>query len=460
MQLSIKSKIFISHFSLISILLLGLSYTHYSNFIESYINNVITFHKNSSSSIVRTSSLAISGQNYGNIQLPSFIEELNSNSKLLYLQITGKSDFSSKEFSAIYTKENNQMYRNIYPPNYEKVLQTKLNKLQLQLNDLFMDKVKINFLIDRIEDSIDEYKRSIELSKKSNMRYVVLLNKKSPYIDYDKNLLFLSLETNNKNSGLVSMVFDISEIVEIKEKIIKNLIYESVVSLVFAVFILNILANKIIGPLNKLSNFMTNDFRTLNPNKTPSLEQNDEIGFLSNKFKILIESMQKSQAKIEEKAYFDNLTGVYNRNKFNDLLSEELNKNNIGEYPLCIALLDIDNFKKFNDNYGHLVGDEVLIMLANSISDNIRDTDVFARWGGEEFIIMFRNTKIDDAQKLCNLFRTKIENLVHPLAGKVTVSFGVTQYQKDDTEKNVFKRSDDALYKAKADGKNCVVVLL
>lgn len=97
-------------------------------------------------------------------------------------------------------------------------------------------------------------------------------------------------------------------------------------------------------------------------------------------------------------------------------------------------------------------------MLAHSIRDNIRDIDVFARWGGEEFIIMFKDTKIKDAQKVCNILRVKIESIVHPIAGKVTGSFGVTQYIKDDTEKNVFKRADDALYKAKSDGKNCVVV--
>lgn len=309
---SIKSKIFVSHFILIVILLVGLTYKHYHNSIDMYIQNVITFHTNASASIVRTSSLAISGQNYGNIQLPSFVAELSSNSKLVYLQITGRSDISYKEFSAVYTKENTHMYRNIYPEKHEQNLQLKLKRFQSKLNEINIDKVKINFLIARTKDALFEYERNKNLLKTSSMKYKLLLNKESPYIDYDKNLLFLSLKTNNKNSGIVSMVYDISEIINLKKKIIIDLVIESVISLLIAIILLTILANKIIGPLNKLSNFMTNDFRTLNAGKTPSLELSDEIGILSNKFKVLIESMQENQARIEGKAYFDSLTGVYN----------------------------------------------------------------------------------------------------------------------------------------------------
>ena len=453
---SIKSKIFVSHFILITILLSGLSYKHYHNALDSYIQNVITFHTNSSASIIRTSSLAISGQNYGNIQLPSFVNELSSNTKLLYVKIIGKSDLSSKDFNAVYDKGSAKVYRNLYPKDYEDVLQKKLTRFQLRLNDSTVDKIKINFLIARVKDSLTTYNEYIDFQKHQNFEYEQLLDKEPPYLDFKSKRLFLSLKTNNKNSGLVYMVFDISEISDIKKHIIKDLLVESFTTILIAMIILNILSNKIVGPLNKLSQYMSNDFRSLNTDEVPSLKLKDEIGFLAKKFKILLENMQEKQKITEKKASTDSLTGIYNRHKFDEILKEEIFRVKRYQNPFCITILDIDKFKNFNDTFGHLIGDEVLIMLANNLQNTTRKTDTFARWGGEEFVILFRETDINSAKTICNHLRVNIEELNHPLAGSITASFGVTQYKEDDTQESLLKRCDDALYKAKNGGRNRV----
>ncbi len=124
-----------------------------------------------------------------------------------------------------------------------------------------------------------------------------------------------------------------------------------------------------------------------------------------------------------------------------------------------MAIIDIDKFKDFNDTYGHLIGDEVLIMMAQSVNDSVRGTDTFARWGGEEFLILFKDTSIENAKMVSEKLRNKIEKLQHPTAGSITASFGLTQYIDGDTTKSMFKRCDDALYKAKEDGRNRVEVL-
>jgi len=171
-----------------------------------------------------------------------------------------------------------------------------------------------------------------------------------------------------------------------------------------------------------------------------------------------ITQMTIEKVKTEHKAYFDGLTGIYNRNKLEETFHQELLRVQRYGHPLSIAILDIDHFKNFNDTYGHLIGDEVLIMLANGVNQKVRNTDVFARWGGEEFVIIFVETKLDDAFKSADNIRKHIETLEHTSAGKVTASFGVTQYRDGDTLESIFKRCDDALYVAKENGRNRVEI--
>ena len=171
-----------------------------------------------------------------------------------------------------------------------------------------------------------------------------------------------------------------------------------------------------------------------------------------------ITKLKEKEIKIQRKAYIDGLTQVYNRNKFDEISQNELKRDIRYKRDLSIAIIDIDHFKSFNDKHGHLIGDEILIMLAQNINSHVRDTDTFARWGGEEFVILFPETNKDNVKTICEKLRVSIEKLLHPQAGGVTASFGVTQYEADDTLETMFKRCDDALYEAKASGRNMVCV--
>ncbi|MEA2018001.1 MAG: GGDEF domain-containing protein, partial [Campylobacterota bacterium] len=122
-------------------------------------------------------------------------------------------------------------------------------------------------------------------------------------------------------------------------------------------------------------------------------------------------------------------------------------------------IIDIDKFKNFNDTYGHLIGDEVLITMAQTVKTHVRETDTFARWGGEEFVILFKNTSIKNAKIVSEYIKDRIEENEHKIAGKITASFGLTQYKENDTIETIFKRCDDALYVAKENGRNRVEIL-
>lgn len=168
---------------------------------------------------------------------------------------------------------------------------------------------------------------------------------------------------------------------------------------------------------------------------------------------------QEVNVEMSQKAYMDGLTKINNRNKFEEFFIYELSKFQRDKESFCISILDIDHFKKFNDTYGHLIGDEVLIMLANEINNNVRKTDLFARWGGEEFVLLMSKTNIDTAQIICENLRKLIEKLEHKTAGKITCSFGVTQINEQDSLEKIFNRCDTALYSAKETGRNRVCLL-
>ncbi|MEA3315171.1 MAG: diguanylate cyclase [Campylobacterota bacterium] len=183
---------------------------------------------------------------------------------------------------------------------------------------------------------------------------------------------------------------------------------------------------------------------------------NDDINYLVTLTDIT--SLKEKEQEITSKAYYDNLTQVYNRNKFDEIVSEEIIRAKRYKTNLTIGIIDIDHFKKFNDTYGHLIGDEILKMLANYLNTHVRDTDTFARWGGEEFVVLFPETSIENAQLACDKLRIGLSKLSHKKAGNITASFGITQYKLNDSLEDMFKRCDDALYKAKADGRNIVCI--
>jgi diguanylate cyclase (GGDEF)-like protein len=122
--------------------------------------------------------------------------------------------------------------------------------------------------------------------------------------------------------------------------------------------------------------------------------------------------------------------------------------------PFSLIMFDIDHFKKINDRYGHLVGDDVLKLLAKLIMEDKRSSDFIYRYGGEEFFLVLPNTDIEGAIKAANRLHQLISNLKVPKVGHITVSMGVVEYQLEETIDDVIKRVDDLMYQAKNAGRN------
>lgn len=159
---------------------------------------------------------------------------------------------------------------------------------------------------------------------------------------------------------------------------------------------------------------------------------------------------------LEEKIKHDPLTGAYNREGIEESLTEAFHKWNVDGMPLALLLFDVDHFKNVNDTRGHSIGDNVLREISGLVSDHIRGTDRFARWGGEEFIIVCANTDIDQAFELAEKLRKRIDDARFVDNLRVTVSFGVATIRKGETLESLFNRTDLALYVAKNQGRNQV----
>ncbi|KKC29864.1 GGDEF domain-containing response regulator [Caldanaerobacter subterraneus] len=154
----------------------------------------------------------------------------------------------------------------------------------------------------------------------------------------------------------------------------------------------------------------------------------------------------------------DPLTNIYNRRFFMQMLEQEIERVKRNKKLFSLIMFDLDHFKNVNDRFGHAAGDMVLKSVADTVKGRIRKTDYFARWGGEEFIILLPETSLNNAAELAEELRKKISETELDGIGKVTASFGVTEYRNTDTVDTVLLRVDGALYEAKGSGRNCVKI--
>lgn len=154
----------------------------------------------------------------------------------------------------------------------------------------------------------------------------------------------------------------------------------------------------------------------------------------------------------------DPLTKLYNRAHFDETINFITKHQRKSDIDFVLAIVDIDFFKRINDTYGHQVGDDALICVSKNIKKSLRENDLVARWGGEEFVIMIKNVTLDEAQKIMEKVRSNIETNIVCHNIKVTASFGLTKYRENEEPKETFKRVDDALYEAKEGGRNRIVI--
>lgn len=173
----------------------------------------------------------------------------------------------------------------------------------------------------------------------------------------------------------------------------------------------------------------------------------------------LFEHMNESISLLYEAATKDEKTGIYNHKFFENILEMEMEKAKRGKQKLSLMITDIDFFKKINDTYGHIKADELLYQLARVLEKQLRKSDILARFGGEEFIILLPETPLTKSKQLA----IRLKNAIHKdkILKKygVTVSGGITEYKQRDNKTKFKSRADKALYKAKHGGRDKFISL-
>lgn len=169
------------------------------------------------------------------------------------------------------------------------------------------------------------------------------------------------------------------------------------------------------------------------------------------------------QRKYQRFATIDALTGLHNRGWMDDMFDREIRRSERDNLNLCLMMIDVDHFKQYNDEYGHLAGDRVLISVGESIRKPLRPNDLVARFGGEEFSVLLPETRIDNALTIAERLRKRVSEAdPGELDGKkipgATVSIGIAEYRPGDSLETMIAAADVAMYRAKNDGRNCVRV--
>ncbi|HEU4485717.1 MAG TPA: diguanylate cyclase [Povalibacter sp.] len=205
-----------------------------------------------------------------------------------------------------------------------------------------------------------------------------------------------------------------------------------------------------------LQAFREREARLTEEMRTRSEQMNSRIAALETQARRLHTQLQAEQ----KLSTIDVLTGIPNRLAYDKRVAEELERFKRFNQPTCIAVWDVDHFKRVNDTYGHRAGDRVLRAVADCFAARIRSTDFVARYGGEEFITLFPGTRLEDSVQLVDELRGSIEQIGFHFRGSpvpITVSGGITAFRSGDSPTAAFDRADKALYKAKAEGRNrCV----
>lgn len=215
-----------------------------------------------------------------------------------------------------------------------------------------------------------------------------------------------------------------------------------------------------IKELNQLLVLIMEETRQMQKNtlnyRNDFLAARAEVSLAQNK----INQLETELLEMGEKVHEDHLTGILNRRGLDSAFERESSRSIRHQAPLCFALLDIDNFKQLNDTYGHKVGDDALVYLVDSVKDTTRSEDVVSRYGGEEFVILLPNTNLEEAIQILSRIRRNLTKKFFLHENKrllITFSAGVAQLRSKESQESIFKRVDEALYRAKKGGKNQIL---
>ncbi len=463
-NLSIRARLFLYHAIALVLAIAAMAIHNYQSQMTLLLETSTRYHQDVAQSLIPQVSLAIAGNNYGNLSLPTFKQSLINRPALLYLAATGTSDFGTP-YGVSYRRSEQQVTRTYYPTHYEQELTQKIAAMQEALGQAGSADKKLQFILDRSLEELGRYRDSRQQPVDPGLAQLLQADHR---VDLDLWLLKVTVPTQNLGQGTLTLVFDIAGLQQVRSTIVRRAIIEFTVAMVVALPLIGLAGGSVVRPIAALTACMAKEIKEIDVKRIPAVTEQNELGVLARSFQSLLIESRAHIRQIETLSKTDALTGLYNRHHYRAVVDPLIAHAVRTGQVLSFIYLDIDNFKKYNDHYGHGEGDQVLKAVAGVIRQASRRlTDHCFRFGGEEFLVVIAGTTPDLGAIVSERIRSQIQALGIAHSGNegygcITASVGVCSVAMAVTSppshESLVSAADEQLYLAKRQGRNRVVL--
>lgn len=466
----------LSHLFLVVILIAGFSYSRYQSEWNRYVENSASLAKLKLAPHISFISSSVAGINYANLTMPTTKRTLASIEDLEFLDIDGQSDYSGQKVKVRFFKRFDYLWRADIKSDEVENNEQKLNTLEAQIEATGSDNTirlkKLKAIYNRVKS---EYQSLVEGLYVTN-NVIIPWSKPialhdSYYLDQELCTLNLVLPLINKNGGEVWAVFDASELSVLQNSLIEEIVAEALVALAISLILIGWVSHWIVSPLKSLASHMRSAETDADIKHIAELERSDEIGQLASAYQSLLTKLDNQMNILRSKSDTDPLTGLGSRHKYSRTAVPFIKHHLARGHYVALMVCDVDNFKAFNDIYGHSEGDNALSLVGAKISALTRDSDLAFRYGGEEFVIFCARSSAEQLVNFSQQLRREIASaaVVHhgnQPHGVITISVGGAICDSralhnrfatpQELKEAMFEVADKALYTCKQSGRNQV----
>ncbi len=467
-NLQLSRLLFVSHLILVICLLAATGYSRYQSEWNSRISHAVEAARNATNPIIDLISFAASGINYTSIKMDTSLKLYQGIEKLLYFEVQARSDYSESNFSFAWSAYNNELWQTRITADDLVSSEARIRKLEQRLiRASEADQTKLSFLLNRANEHYQRLLRDQKLIASSPyQRPDIAVDQYR--LNPEEQTLELALSLRNKNGGTIWLQFDASELLSLRGEVLSNIAREGLIALLISMALILWATRWIVRPLKRLSATMDQDIQEIDLTDLPELVRNDEIGVLARRFDVLVRRSNEQFYELQQLSAVDTLTGLGSRYLYDTTGDSLLKQSRRNGTVFGMLVCDIDNFKAYNDYFGHSAGDLALKQVGRILGDSLhRQTDLAFRYGGEEFVILLQVSSVSEALNIAERIRKAVYDagIPHPANTDIeviSVSMGIATACPDNpmlplSLADIFRLADQALYRAKHNGRNRIV---
>lgn len=473
-KLTINQMLVVSHLCLVIILISGFSYSRYHSEWHRHVEYSASIAKLTIAPHIPFLSNAVAGMNYASLTMPESQGAFAAINGLEFLDVVGQSDYINQGVHLRYLRRLGALWRgDVLPAEIDELKQKSQSIMQMLEQTPETNTIrykKLQYMINRTQNQYDWLVESQSLINTANIPWQKKIDSEQGYyLDPDHYALSIVLPLKNKNGGEVWAVFDASELVNLRNRLIEEVLAEAIVALGISLILIGWVSHWIVSPLKSLAAHMRADHSQSESSALIEMDRDDEIGQLAKAYNGLLTKIQIQLSILRTKSDTDPLTGLGSRHKYSRTTLPFIKSNLAKGYYVGLIICDVDNFKPYNDLYGHTEGDNALAKIGDKLNLLARDSDLAFRYGGEEFVVLYARPELAQLHHFTERLRREVEGLAIPHQGNqpygvITMSIGSCVAEQNDIYTHytthqellevMFNTADKTLYKAKLKGRN------